>query len=313
MKTTKEYKDHILSYYKDLGVPEKAEAEVARERQFKMIMSFSAPAGMSIEEKMIPGLEGNQIPIRIYRDSDAPAFAPATIDIHGGGWIHGNLDIDNSRCAAIARETKGVVVGVDYRLASEKVHFPAPILDCTSVFLWLREHGGEIGVDSGRIAVHGTSAGGNLSAGMALYLRDHYKDSPALTIINCPVLSLDFNTNISHYQYRMWGPDEPGTENPAVTYLGGLKGEAPSYYAFPGLCPYFDGLGPHMVIVGEYDPFRDDGINYAEKLLASDVPCELIVAPRVGHGFCTVRAELTDMTHRWIGFSLKREFAGYGK
>ena len=87
-----------------------------------------------------------------------------------------------------------------------------------------------------------------------------------------------------------------------------LTGTVPSYYAFPSFCADLEGLPPHYIVVGEYDTLRDDGINYAVRLLQTGVPCEMVVAPRVGHGFCVVDHPLTHWVHKGICGSLRREF-----
>lgn len=97
-------------------------------------------------------------------------------------------------------------------------------------------------------------------------------------------------------------------ENVDYIYLGGYTEDTPPIYAFPGYCKDLSGLGPHMVVVGEYDTLRDDGMRYVNKLLESGVSCEAILAPRVGHGFCTVKLPLTEWVHEGIAMSLRREF-----
>ena len=97
-------------------------------------------------------------------------------------------------------------------------------------------------------------------------------------------------------------------ENVDYIYLGGYTEDTPPIYAFPGYCKDLSGLGPHMVVVGEYDTLRDDGMRYVNKLLESEVSCEAILAPRVGHGFCTVKHPLTEWVHEGIAMSLRLEF-----
>ena len=103
------------------------------------------------------------------------------------------------------------------------------------------------------------------------------------------------------------GSQEPD-KNVECIYLGDTSGKTPEIYAFPGYCENLEGLCPHMVIAAEYDTLRDDGIRYGTRLLASGVSCEMIVAPRVGHGFCTVKQPLTQWIHEGIAMSLRREF-----
>ena len=113
---------------------------------------------------------------------------------------------------------------------------------------------------------------------------------------------------MSAYQFAAYCPDVEDALSPPFTYAGDLDGRMPSYYAFPGYCPSFEQLGPHAIVVAEYDSFRDEGLAYAVELMKAGVPCELMVAPRVGHGFCTVDEELTQMVHKMMCYSLRREF-----
>lgn len=288
------------------GTPE--EQEAARLAQRKSICEYTRPEGLMMEDRTIPGGDGQDMTIRIYTPSGLPEKAPIVMDVHGGGFVGGNLDIDNYRCIALATGTPAIVVSVDYRLAAPGgVHFPQPLMDCCAALNWLGEHGGELGGDPKRIALHGTSAGANLCAALALYVRDQGGPEPALVVLNCPVLSME-NT-FSRRQYPQFALGTPvKREGVECIYLGGFDGNVPSYYAFPNYCTDLEGLPPHYIVVGEYDTLRDDGVNYAVRLLQTGVPCELVVAPRVGHGFCVVDHPLTHWVHKGICGSLRREF-----
>lgn len=288
------------------GTPE--EQDAAREAQRKYISEYTKPEGMAIEERTIPGGDGQDMAIRIYTPANLPEKAPIIMEVHGGGWVAGSLDIDNYRCVTLAAETPAIVVGVDYRLSAPGgVHFPQPLMDCYAALNWLGEHGGELGGDSRHIALHGTSAGANLCAALALYVRDHGGPDLSLVVLNCPVLSME-NT-FSKRQYPQFALGTPvKREGVECVYLGGFDGSVPSYYAFPNYCTDLEGLPPHYIVVGEYDTLRDDGVNYAVRLLQTGVPCEMVVAPRVGHGFCVVDHPLTHWVHKGICGSLRREF-----
>lgn len=288
------------------GTPE--EREAAQLAQRKSISEYTRPEGLRMEDRVISGGDGQDMTIRVYTPAGLPEAAPIVMDVHGGGFVGGNLDIDNYRCIALATGTPAIVVSVDYRLSVHGgVHFPQPLMDCYAALCWLGEHGGELGGDPKRIALHGTSAGANLCAALALYVRDHGGPEPALTVLNCPVLSME-NT-FSKRQYPQFALGTPvKREGVECIYLGGFDGSVPSYYAFPNYCTDLEGLPPHYIVVGEYDTLRDDGVNYAVRLLQTGVPCELVVAPRVGHGFCVVDHPLTHWVHKGICGSLRREF-----
>lgn len=284
---------------------EKAAAQVA---QRKSISEYTKPEGLVMEDRVIPGGDGQDMAIRVYTPAGLPEKAPIVMDVHGGGFVGGNLDIDNYRCIALATGTPAIVVSVDYRLAAPGgVHFPQPLMDCYAALNWLGEHGAGLGGDPKRIALHGTSAGANLCAALALYVRDHGGPELSLVVLNCPVLSME-NT-FSKRQYPQFALGTPvKREGVECIYLGGFDGSVPSYYAFPGYCTDLEGLPPHYIVVGEYDTLRDEGVSYAVRLLQTGVPCEMVVAPRVGHGFCVVDHPLTHWVHKGICGSLRREF-----
>lgn len=300
--------EYHLNLYQIIAHGSPDEQEKARESQRRSISGYTKPEGLTMEDRIIPGGDGQEMSIRIFTPASLPEKAPILVDVHGGGFVAGNLDIDNYRCIALATYTPAIVVSVDYRLSAPGgVHFPQPLMDCYAALNWLGEHGAELGGDPTRIALHGTSAGANLCAALALYVRDHGGPKLSLVVANCPALSLENTTSKQQYpQFSLSIPVK--REGPEAVYLGGYNGMAPSYYAFPAYCGDLEGLPPHYIIAAEYDPLRDDGIRYAVRLLEAGVPCELVVAPRVGHGFCVVDHPLSHWVHKGICGSLRREF-----
>ncbi len=281
------------------------------ETQSKALVSYKLPEGMKMEDHVIDGPdEGQKMTVRVYTPAGLPGPAPMIMDVHGGAWVGGSLDIDNARCIALAQKTGAIVVNVDYRLCGTgEFHYPQPLMDCYTAYHWALDHAEELGSD-GQIGLHGSSAGGNLVAGLSLYLRDHHEQMPALTVVNCGCLSNSFNEFYSfqqNYDLRM-GPDEKaiGAEN---AYLGGYDGTIPSYYAFPMFAPDVGGLNPHFIIAAEYDTLRDDGLKYAERLLKAGVPTEILSAPRACHCFtCVPDHPYTNVVHEMMALSFKREF-----
>ena len=281
----------------------------AKKAQSEAMNYFVAPEGMKIEDKIIPGGDGQDMGIRIFTPAGLEGPAPVVLDIHGGAWMFGNLDIDSARCAAIATRVPCIVVTVDYRLsATPEVCFPGPMLDCVAAYQWIIDHKDEIGAD-GQVGIHGSSCGGNLAGGMALYIRDKKMQQPALVCMNCPCCTTDFQETFAYHQnfeLRM-GPDVKaiGAEN---AYLNGYDGTTPSYYAFPGFCHDVGLLGPHMILVGEYDTLRDDGLNYALRLMKAGVPTEIFSGARVCHCWTCAPNKYTDLTHDVIAMAFQREF-----
>lgn len=273
-----------------------------------MLNSYTLPEGMTMKDIHIPGPEPEQqIRLRVFTPGSLLANSPIIMDVHGGGFTSGSLDIDNYRCIALASYTPCIVVSVEYRLATQEVPFPAPLLDCYTAYHWLTEHAVELGGDPHRIGLHGTSAGGNLCAGLALYLRDRNEQAPALTVLACPTVNNE--RTASYQQFGSLSSSRSAYPQIGLVTYGHLNhGAAPSYYALPGRCRDLRGLGPHMVIMAEYDPLRDEALTYAQNLLLHGIPCEILCAPRVTHGFCVVDHPYTRWIHRGIAASFRREF-----
>ena len=281
--------------------------KVSMEELQKTIKAYTLGPGTEMKDIMIPGPEeGQEIRLHFIIPAGLPEKAPMVLDIHGGGFVSGSPEIDNYRCIAIAENTPCIVASVDYRLATRENSSMDQLMDCRAAYLWMKEHADEFGGDPDRIGLHGTSAGGNLSAGLALYLRDHGEPAPVLTVLNCPAL----DPKISRSKLMFGGLGAPATTyfDEVDTIFLNPDGQPYSYYSMPGYCPDLKGLGPHMVVVAEYDPLRDEGLDYATRLLACRVPCEIICAPRVTHGFCVIDQPLTRWTHKGVSASFRREF-----
>ncbi|MBR6208741.1 MAG: alpha/beta hydrolase [Oscillospiraceae bacterium] len=274
----------------------------------RMLRSYELREGESMEDISIPGVhEGQTIALRIFRPAEMIPNAPVILDVHGGGFTRGSVAIDNDRCLKLARYSGCLVASVEYRLAGETVSFPEPLLDCHRAYLWLSENAASLGGDGTRLGLHGTSAGGGLCAGLALYLRDRGEPTPALTVLNCP--TLDNVPSTSKHQFGSlahW--DVPYPQIGYVQYAGMNRGITPSYYALPNKCEDLRGLGPHLIVTAEYDPLRDEGLAYGLRLLETGIPCEMFSAPRVTHGFCAVDHPLSRWLHRGIAASFRREF-----
>ncbi|MGE3075080.1 MAG: alpha/beta hydrolase [Dehalococcoidia bacterium] len=215
---------------------------------------------------------GADIPVRIYRSDPGAAPRPGLVWFHGGGWVIGTLDSDEFGCRLIANASNCVVVSVDYRLAPES-KFPTAADDAFAVTKWVAENGAELGIDASRLAVGGWSAGGNLAAVVAQLARD--SGGPALrfqALVN-PVTNYDFTTASYQENADGYGLTKAGMEWFWGHYLNS-EADGASTKASPLRHTNFAGLPPALVITAEYDPLRDEGEAYAEKLRAAGVPVE---------------------------------------
>jgi acetyl esterase/lipase len=234
--------------------------------------------GVVIEDRSIP------VPIRIYSPAgDAPSTGrPALLDIHGGGFAVGSIEMEHAFACQIAREIGATVVAVEYRLAPEHP-FPAGIDDCYAALRWMHEHADELHLDPQRIAVGGQSAGGGLSAGVALMARDRGGPPLCFQFLGIPELDhrLETASMRAFTDTPLW--HRPNAEISWRYYLGENPGEV-SPYASPAIAADLRGLPPAYVTTMEFDPLRDEGIIYALRMLEAGVQVELHSYPGTFHG-----------------------------
>ena len=213
------------------------------------------------EDRTIPGPAG-EVPIRIYRPSSDAAL-PVVVYFHGGGWVIGNIETHDTSCHRLAAGVPAVVVSVDYRLAPES-RFPAAVDDCQAAAAWVSAHAPDLGADPARLAVAGDSAGGNLAAVVARRARDHGGPPIAFQLLIYP--ATDMSRSLPSHT-------ENGTgyllTNDAMAWFEGHYVDEVDYKD-PDASPLFaddlSGLPPALVITAEYDPLRDEGEAYAQRL-----------------------------------------------
>jgi acetyl esterase len=184
--------------------------------------------------------------------------------------VVGDLDTHDSPCRQFAKKAGCVVVSVDYRLAPEH-QFPAAVDDCYAATQWVATHAAQMGIDPQRLAVGGDSAGGNLAAVMAQMARDQGGPALVLQLLVYPAVdgTMGFPSvqengqgylltqDSIHYYYNHYVPE--GTDRKHVLLS-------------PFYAESFKGLPPAHIITAEFDPLRDEGEAYAEKLQAAGVP-----------------------------------------
>ncbi|HEV7980991.1 alpha/beta hydrolase [Amycolatopsis sp.] len=261
----------------------------AARRQMKeqFTAAFDEPEtdGVTVREELVPGSGGGpDVKVRVYTP-DSVAAKSAILDIHGGGFIIGDVDIDHPANLRFARELGVVVVSVDYRLAPE-APYPSGLEDCYSALVWMDKHADELGIDPARIVVHGVSAGGGLSAALALLARDRGGPAIAFQFLAVPEIDdrLETPSMRAFVDTPIW--NRPNTEFSWDSYLGaGVRGtEGVPIYAAPARATDLAGLPPAYISVMEFDPLRDEGIAYAQGLLAAGVTVELHLFPGTFHG-----------------------------
>jgi acetyl esterase len=226
---------------------------------------------------------------------DAPAggdggLLPTLVFYHGGGWTLGTLDSAGGICRELARRAGCVVVSVDYRLAPEHP-FPAPVEDAETALSWVAANAHAFGGDPDRVAVGGTSAGGALAAAVSLWARDFGDVDVAHQLLAYPATDYAFDTE--SYRENADGPllTRADMEWFWAQYLRTpLDGANP--YAAPMRARDVSDLPPATVVTGGFDPLRDDGLGYADRLAHAGVDVERVHAPRLPHGFLSLAADV---------------------
>lgn len=243
------------------------------------------PAHIAVEDGLVQGRDA-KIPIRLYRPRPEPGL-PCTLYLHGGGWVLGNLDTNDSIAWGLAEGTGAAVVSVDYRLAPENP-YPAAFRDCQDVLVWMAEAGEDRGIDARRLAVCGDSAGGNLAAAVSLAARDAGWPRLSAQALVYPVLG----TDVDNESYRRNAEAPMLTRAEMIHYLDAYLGDAradPEPFAMPLAADDLGGLPPALVHTAEYDPLRDEGKLYAERLAAAGNDVVYRCAARMIHGFLRAR------------------------
>lgn len=224
-----------------------------------------------VADRTLPGPAG-EIPVRVYTPADAPGPLPVVVFYHGGGWVIGDLDSHDRECRAICNRARCVVVSVHYRRAPE-APFPAAFDDAVAALDWVGAHAAEVGGDPARIAVAGDSAGGNLSAAVAIHARDNDGPKLCFQLLVYPAVdaaggpaahpSLEENRDgpfltldTMNWFFTQYVPDGTDERDPRLSPLHAASHE---------------GLPPAHVVTAELDPLRDEGRAYAKQLEAAGV------------------------------------------
>ncbi|MGW8972169.1 alpha/beta hydrolase [Streptomyces platensis] len=313
--------------------------EAAREGFHAMLAAVPADrTGVDSERCEIPRADGSALMVEVYRpeggagsggsgdgelgqdvrtaDDGAGRALPAVLHFHGGGYALGRSLPGQDRAAiALCRELPAVVITVEYRLAPEH-RYPAGVEDCYLALEWAAERAGGLGIDPARIALTGKSAGGGLSAAVALMARD--RGGPAIVHQSLCVPDLDDRVGADEAADAGWangeGADGEGALGARVTTGRSVRRSWEHYlpegmatadaYAAAARATDLSGLPPAYVLVCDLDPMRDAGLAYARRLMDAGVPVTVRNVPGAWHGFELFAPETRvakEMTAHWTG------------
>ncbi len=261
--------------------------------RLKEIAEQAAAAGLapvqdprvSQRDLLVPGTDGNpDVPVRVYEPEGRIDGDAVILHIHGGAFVIGGLDQDDASCERLALSSGRPIVSVDYRLAPEHPH-PAPITDCFAVYRWLTSGASHLDINVNRVVVEGVSAGGALAAAVAQKARDEGGIQPIYQLLLYPVLDDRMTTHSmrTHLDTALW--NGRSSVHMWRHYLGPDADPETSPYAAPARAKDLSGLPPTAITTAEFDPLRDEAIEYAQRLMEAGIPTELHVVPGAIHAF----------------------------
>ncbi|MEZ5170322.1 MAG: alpha/beta hydrolase [Acidimicrobiia bacterium] len=289
----------------DVGVDAAREQEIGLEPDRE-------PSLGSVRDATFEG-SGGDVPVRVYRPG--AGTVGTVVFFHGGGWVTGTLDAAEGFCRSVAAQAHADVVSVGYRLAPEH-RFPAAADDCYDSLTWLEDNGDSVGVDGSRLAVCGSSSGGNLAASAALTARDRGGPRLHAQALVCP--ALDTRTDRPSHT-------DPGTGHFLGTrdmeffwdcYLGEGRAPATDPRAVPMTADDLSGVAPALVVTAECDILQSEGSAYAEGLREAGVEVESSNYTGMFHGFYGFTNDLEDarrcVSHvaGYLATQLKRQGSG---
>ena len=271
-------------------IPQFDLTDLPRSRAVELQLATGSPpatAGVHIQDLEIDGGNGGTIRIRLYRPLQSAVLLPALLYVHGGAFMLGGLHTEEERCELYAVRASCVVVQVDYRLAPEHP-FPAAFDDVMTALRWAVESSDALGIDVHRVAIGGNSAGGAIAASVALECRS--PDLPDLILQLLVNPALDCRRKTASAIRFTDSPVFTASDNALMwrAYLG-EGSAAPDYRASPSLATDLGGSVPASFWFAEFDPLRDEGYEYALRLMDAGTSVGIHQYPGTFHGFDSYR------------------------
>jgi acetyl esterase/lipase len=246
-------------------------------------MADDVSTPVAIEDRDVPGL-GGPLPIRLYSPLEpAGAALPGLVFFHGGGWVAGNLETHDGLCRRLCAAAGCKIIALDYRLAPEHP-FPAALMDCLLALNWVANHAASLGLDGSRLGVCGDSAGGTLAAATCQQFARTGTPRLALQLLICPILDYSRSTASRRDLASGYLVDQATLDHDLLHYAP--PGTDP---ADPRISPLraaaIGGLPPTLIHTAEFDPLRDEGRDYFERLARADTEVSYTCHPGMIHLF----------------------------
>lgn len=226
--------------------------------------------------------EGYRTPARVYKPKTEGKH-PVLMYIHGGAWVFCDLDTHDHDCRYFCVHADCVVISLDYQLAPEH-KFPHQIKEGMAALEWILRNIDSFSGSPNEIFVGGDSAGGNITAGLCIYNRDHKRLKIAKQILIYPAIDLSGNIYYSYQRYGVGYGLDNEVDKFSRAYVKNLE-DLKNPYVSPMLCQDLRDLPSAIVVLGECDILVDEGLIYAQRLRKADVEVECFVYSGMPHGF----------------------------
>ncbi len=274
----------LLAIFRALGdrpPPPADDLQAQREQADATMLLIRRPIdpSVTVTDHEVP-VDGGTIRVRTYRPAgDEPL--PGYLFIHGGGWSQGTIDTAEVECGPVAESVPAVVCSVEYRLAPEHP-FPTPLEDCVAAYRWFLDRLVELRVDPDRVAIGGTSAGGNLALATCLVARERGLPMPMFQWLEAPGLDLTLGSPSVRENGEGYGLTAEDLDQYAGRYAGTEHRSDP--LASPLLAEDLRGLPPTVVLTADLDPVRDDGERLVARFHEAGVPAVALRILNHPHG-----------------------------
>ena len=249
----------------EVSAPQARKGSAKKVQKLRTFLDYAPIQLFKVSDRNIRVRNG-EIPIRIYQATDAENL-PVIMFFHGGGFVLSDINSHDMVCRRIARDNKAVVISVDYRLAPE-YKFPIPLHDCYDATVWASQNAAIHKGDVSRLTVMGDSAGGNLSAAVCLMARDLGGPKIKYQVLIYPCT----DGSLSSDSINKYGEGYFLTKKMMVWFIEHYKSKEEDIYSpymSPLLAKDLTNLPPAFVFTAEYDPLKDEGRQYAERLKAA--------------------------------------------